>query len=70
VERVTSWWRRYEEPLPVEVLHDDGRWYRGLASDWTFADGGWRCHVQYTVAVGSTFVRAVDEDGVRPAPPF
>ncbi len=67
VEQVRSWWRRSEAPRPVEVLHDDGRWYRGLASDWTFAEGGWRCHVTYTVAPGSRFSRAVDPNKIREA---
>ena len=67
LEQVTSWWRRYPEPLPVQVLHDDGRWYRGLAAEWTKADGGWRCHVTYTVAPGCRFLRAVNPDRVREA---
>jgi hypothetical protein len=65
VEQVRSWWRRYEEPRAVLVLHDDGRWHDGLATDWTFAGGGWRCHVTYTVAPGSRFLRAVDPDAVK-----
>ncbi|GAB3314497.1 hypothetical protein GCM10027451_29510 [Geodermatophilus aquaeductus] len=66
---MTSWWRRYDEPRQVEVRHDDGRWIPGLASGWTFAEGGWRCHVTYTAAVGSTFLRAVDPDHVREIAP-
>ncbi len=63
-------WRPYDEPREVDVLHDDGRWYRGLASGWTFADSGWRCHVEYSVAVGSKNLRAVDPDAVREITPF
>jgi hypothetical protein len=48
-------------------MHSDGRWYAGLGSDWTFANGGWRCHVEYVVAPGSKFLRAVDSNRVREA---
>ena len=49
----------------MRVLHYDGRWYDGLATEWTRSGAGWRCHVKYTVAPGSSFLRAVDPEDVQ-----
>ncbi|SDN35109.1 hypothetical protein SAMN05660642_04637 [Geodermatophilus siccatus] len=58
---------RFDPARPVWALHDDGRWYEAFQTWWIRQDdGSWRAHVSYTVAPGSTFLRAVDADQVRP----
>lgn len=57
--------RRFDEPIPVEVLHDDGRWYRGEQEGWVRSDDGWRGSVTYSVAPGMKYVRVVAADRVR-----
>lgn len=52
---------RCDPPVPVEVLHDDDRWYRGEA----LAYVGRRVTVRYTVDVGATHHLVVDADRVR-----
>ncbi|WP_100499387.1 hypothetical protein [Geodermatophilus chilensis] len=58
--------RRLDPPRSVLVRHDDGRWYTGSCSGWTRQpEGGWRAIVEYTAAVGSKYVRAVDPEHVE-----
>lgn len=60
--------RRFEEPRPVLVLHDDGAWYTGFQDGWIRrGDGTWRASVRYTTAPGSQFDRAMPASRVRPA---
>ena len=59
--------RRFDEPRPVLVQHDDGRWYRGFCEGWTRRDDGeWRASCRYTVGVGETYVRSLPAERVRP----
>lgn len=57
--------RRFEEPIPVDVLHDDDRWYRGEQEGWVWWPDGWRGSVTYVVAPGEKYVRVLPEARVR-----
>jgi len=52
---------RPDRPIPVEVLHDDDRWYRGTCLAFT----GPRITVRYSTGVGEQYQRGVDAVGVR-----
>ena len=53
-----------QQPIPVEVRHDDGLWYPGTVRGFR----GRRMSVRYTTAPGSTYDRAVDAELVRLTP--
>jgi hypothetical protein len=65
-----------ERPV-VEVLHTDGRWYRGLLHAWLSDGPGWHAVVSYHVGPGQQYyqyvrrarVRAVDETPRTPTDP-
>jgi hypothetical protein len=53
------------EPLLVEV-HADGQWWPGRLIEWQKWPTGWTAYVTWTVAPGSTYLRWVGGDRVRP----
>lgn len=66
--------RRFDEPIPVDVLHTDGRWYRGEQEGWVRWPDGWRASVTWVVSPGEKYVRVIPEARVRkvdvtPPPP-
>jgi hypothetical protein len=50
----------------VQVLHDDGRWYRAELLGQHRSGGRWRAVVRYTVAPGMQYVRGQWADELRP----
>jgi hypothetical protein len=47
----------------VQVLHDDGCWYRGAQFEWVrWPTGQWRAGIRYTTSPGSTYLRSVPAD--------
>jgi hypothetical protein len=57
--------RRFDEPRPVMVQHDDGAWYTGWCEGWAWWPDGWRASVEYTVAPGEKYVRVLPGDRVQ-----
>jgi hypothetical protein len=60
--------RRIDPPRAVEVLHDDGAWYRGFQDGWSFWNGAWRASVSYVVQHdwgAGKYVRSIPEGRVR-----
>jgi hypothetical protein len=52
--------RAFDPPRMVQVLHDDGRWYRASQFEWVrWPTGEWRAGIRYTTAPGSTYLRSV-----------
>lgn len=50
---------------PIEVLHDDGRWYGGQLLDQYRQDDGWWCVVRFSTEPGSQFQYAVPAERCR-----
>jgi hypothetical protein len=52
--------RTFDPPRTVQVLHDDGRWYRASQFEWVrWPTGEWRAGIRYTTAPGATYLRSV-----------
>ena len=65
--------RTYDPPRTVQVLHDDGRWYRAAQFEWVrWPTGEWRAGLRYTTGPGATFIRSMPAERliapVDPAP--
>jgi hypothetical protein len=51
--------RTYDPPRTVQVLHDDGQWYRASQFEWVrWPTREWRAGIRYTTAPGSTYWRS------------
>jgi hypothetical protein len=52
--------RTFEPPRLVQVLHDDGRWYRASQFEWVrWPTGEWRAGISYSTAPGARYIRTV-----------
>lgn len=58
---------RPDATRPVQVLHDDGRWYAAELLAYRQTEGVWSGFVHYTVDVGEAFLRWLPEDRIQDA---
>jgi hypothetical protein len=55
--------RTFDPPRTVQVLHDNGRWYRGTQFEWVRRPTGeWRAGISHTTGPGQTYIRSVPAD--------
>lgn len=54
---------------PIEVLHDDGRWYEAQLLSQYREHGVWHCVVRFSTEPGSTYQYAVPAERCRRPPP-
>jgi hypothetical protein len=54
------------EPVAVDILHTDGRWYPGSLERWRRDELGWKAYVWWSEGVGLRHVEWIPADRLRP----